>query len=195
MSQHAETIEAVSKSLVHTDEKAREALNRIHADYDLDPLNTLVSLDIAQECERYLQGARSLSLQSRQRAEKIAQFLMNVENKCKSQCAMLNELSIPVSEFRLIERTWAGFWPFVTLISTTYILAANHARIVQSTIDSAVNGTHQDRRLYYEAFRGLRARGEAGGGQKVVVFINDSVRRPERRVDVEVVPLAEGEEL
>lgn len=112
---------------------------------------------------------------------------MDVENKCKSQSQMLSELKIPDDRFRQIEYYWPGFWPFVTLVSTTYLHAANYARIVQSTVDAAVNGNHQDRRLYYEAFRGLRQKGE-GGGNKTFVFINDSVARPaERSVDVQSV--------
>lgn len=196
MSQHVETVEAVSKSLVHTQEAAVEALARVQGNPDYAPLNEFVTLELAQECEKYLQlGAGKISHESRQSAASVVHFMCDVENKGKTQAAMLKELGIPLQNFRFLERYWPGFWPFVTLISCNYMLAANHARIVQSTLDAAVTGTHQDRRLYFEAFRGLRARGEGQGGKAVVVFINDSVRRPAQKVDVEVVPLAEGEEL
>jgi hypothetical protein len=73
---------------------------------------------------------------------------------------------------------------FVNLL-IWYQMQSAVGRVDLSTLDAAITGTHQDRRLYYERVGKLKQK-EVGTGGGTIVFLNDAIKRPDQ---LQVIPI------
>ena len=70
-------------------------------------------------------------------------------------------------------------WKIINTIIYGTVVTASTSRVLQATAEQAVHGGHHDRRLYFELFHGLRARGDQSGGKgTTIIFVNDQLARP-----------------
>ena len=113
------------------------------------------------------------------RLRSVIDYLSITENLYKSERAMCLELNINYN-------TWYGWsrgrsaWKFINLILIGSTDDEYEGRVHRVVADSAINGSHQDRRLYLELTKKItRAGGKSNQAGVNVIFIQDSMTRPE----------------
>jgi hypothetical protein len=83
----------------------------------------------------------------------------------------------------MTSRRYPAIWKFINLIVILTADLTHESRVHSAVADSAINGGHQDRRLYLELTKRITRAGvvsKAGGVN--IVFLQDSMQRPEVRV-------------
>jgi hypothetical protein len=124
-----------------------------------------------------LGGYKRLDAPARALMRSVIEFYLSDLGYKSGVVSMCRSLNIDkfVFEQRVVKQ-WPEFWPFVSLLISRKIQNSKH-RVDSATLEAAVNGSHQDRRLFYEVFGDLK-REESRGSGTTLIFVNDAMHRP-----------------
>jgi hypothetical protein len=173
----AETIPPQLALHQYSDEVDRACHLELIKNDKLIPFNVWVEVGDARLASFYLKDVEKLSEKRRVTAERVIEFYLSDEGYKSGVPKALRTLGIDKGEFDILVTDWKYFWPFTTMLVARKIHNSKH-RVDSATLEAAINGTHQDRRLFYEVFGGLK-KDEGRGGSTTLIFINDSMHRPQ----------------
>jgi len=155
-----------------------EHWKKLTSDPRLEPFSLMVQVEDAAIAMHYLQGVIDTSPKGRAIAEKLIDFYMSDVGFKSGVHSALRQLDIAKCDYdEYLIRKWLSFWPFVTMLIARKVHNSKH-RVDSATLEAAINGSHQDRRLFYEVFGGLK-KDEGRGGSTTLIFINDNMHRPQ----------------
>lgn len=177
---HPELLEEKSLEQIDAANKwLEENLDRVH------PLGELVGPDEAVHVIGELQKiADQISEINRRRILSVVQFLLEPGNYKKSKVQMCQELGINYLQFQRVTTRHRFCWHFINKMIIYHGVTEAHGRIVKATVDSAVDGDHRDRRLYFELIGAIRRAGGASShGGVHITFVQDALNRPQGKVD------------
>jgi len=168
-----------------------EALARIRRIPNAAPFADFIPVEVAPEAEKYFdKGFLSLHAETRAAALKIVQFVLEEGGWRYSNAEICRRIGIPYLRICTLRITWMYWVTFLNLLQSTQ-LYSGVGRVDLATLDRAVDGGHQDRRLYYERVGLLKQKEVSRGG--AIIFLNDNISRPQPKVlDAEVVESEES---
>lgn len=169
----------------YTEEQNKEAFVDIRTNPLYSPLNGMVAERFAAQAKQIMDyGFTTLTHLRRGQAHKIIEILVRGSSWEQSIAAICDKLDLTRSQLYDVEKHWPYMYHFVNLMILEVIIPVSFGRVLHATADAAIHGSDRDRRLYYEMFAGLKAKGDAPGAQ-TIIFVNDSMARPQVVIPVE----------
>lgn len=156
-----------------------ELVEKWRANLDIRPLDRYLNPDNIVQANQMLPYLTEIAPKTRGHVDRMIEFLFEgPENYRKSFKAICECLEISYVSFWKSCHQRPSILRFINLIvSGTAALQAS-GRIDMATTQAAIDGQHQDRRLYYELQGRLKGAQRKDGGAVKIVFQQNMLARP-----------------
>ena len=152
-----------------------------YSDPSWDPITFFLNADNAQLAAPILKEMHKTEAKTRRLVKTVIDyFLEGPENFAKSESKMCSELNIPYYNWYSQSRRCPAIWRFINLVVVGTANLVGEGRAHMAALNNALQGGHQDLRLWFELTKKISRAGAVGkAGGVNIIFVQDSMQRPE----------------
>jgi len=160
-------------------EQRREMVRKARSAKLYEPLGEHVNSSNVERLEPLLNILSDTSAQTRRRVHKMIEILLEPGAYVLSFRDLCTKMDVTYNNWWRTVAQYPAIWRFVNAIVIGTTDLEFEGRVHGAVAQRAIDGGHQDSRLYLELTKKLSRTGSKGGGGNTIIFIQDTMSRAE----------------